>query len=89
MKIYIIERDNNEEWIEPEVFTEKQKAFDTVEKEYKNLLEELDITQEDIDKGRGCYACYWEIDEYLTGRVSVQSDYSGDYWHWRITEHEI
>lgn len=90
MTIYIIERDNPYNRPEPEVVLYGNEAFRIVEKEYENQLEELEITQEQIDEGKGCYGCYWEFEnDDFVGSASIDSDYDGDSWSWRITEHVI
>lgn len=90
MKIYIIERDNPSYKPEPEVFTDGKKALDTVKREYKDQMEELGTNQETVDNGFGNYGCYWNFDDSgFTGDCLIDSDYCGDRWEWRITEHEI
>lgn len=90
MKIYIVERDNPKEWIEPEVFADGKKALDIVRKEYETQMSELGTSQEKADKGFGNYGCYWQFEEdSCVGSACIDSDCDCDQWKWRITEHEI
>lgn len=75
-KIWIIEADNDECWSEPII---KDNA---VEAENYVLNEFDDALAENPD-----FNSYWEIEDG-TGTASVSNDY-GDYYSWRITEHEI
>lgn len=75
-KIWIIEADNDECWSEPIIKYSAEEAEDYVRNEYEAAI---------IDSPNFNY--YWEI-ENGTGTASVSNDY-GDYYNWRITEHEI
>ena len=90
MIIYIIERDNPYERPEPQVVKHWIEALAIVKNEYEEQLKELDITQDMIDNGTGCYGCYWEFEDgQYYGSAVIDSDYDLDKWEWRITEHFI
>lgn len=75
-KIWIIEADNDECWSEPIIKFSKEEAMDYVAREFESAV------AENPDFNR-----YWEIEDG-TGTASISNDY-GDYYNWRITEHEI
>ena len=90
MKIYIVERDNPSYKLEPEVFTDGNKALETVRTEYCNQMKELGTTQEKSNAGYGSCGCYWNFDnDSYIGDCLIDRDIDGDRWEWRITEHEI
>ena len=90
MKIYIVERNNPQEWIEPEVYLDGAKALEDVRKEYLAQMEELGTSQEKADAGFGSCGCYWMFDEDgCYGSCLIDRDLDGDRWEWRITEHLI
>lgn len=90
MKIYIVERNNPEEWVEPEVFYYGNEAVAEVKKEYEAQMKELGTNQEKADAGFGCCGCYWMVDEKnYCGDCLIDRDSDGDRWQWRITEHLI
>ena len=90
MKIYIVERDNPQCWEEPQVYMDGKEAVEAIREEYEAQMSELGTSQKYADDGLGGYGCYWEIDEeQLCGSCLIDSDYDGDRWQWRLTEHEI
>ena len=80
-KIWIIEADNDECWDEPIIKYSAKEAEDYVRKEYKSILVDLSQYKDNT------LSNYWEI-ENGTGTASISNCY-GDYYNWRITEHEI
>lgn len=84
MKIYIVEEDNYDCWVKPQVFINPDKAIAEVRMRYEEVRREYDL-EDGVD---GPKTCMWLIDEEAgTGnaRVSIYQDY----WEWRITEHEV
>lgn len=75
-KIWIIEADNNECWDEPIIKYSAKEAEDYVRKEYECAF----AINPDFNT-------YWEIENGI-GTASISDNY-GDYFNWRITEHEI
>lgn len=90
MKIYIVERNNPQEWIEPEVYLDGTAALEDVRKEYQEQMKELGTSQEKADAGFGSCGCYWIFNEdSCCGSCLIDRDIDGDRWEWRITEHLI
>lgn len=89
MEIYVIERDNPNYRPEPEVMLDGNAALEIVKKEYKDQMNELDITWDMVYEDKCGYDCYWEF-EYgsIEGTASID-DRDGDKWEWRITKHVI
>ena len=75
-KIWIIEADNDECWSEPIIKDRWEEAEDYVCNEFEAVVAE-----------NPDFNYYWEI-ENGTGTASVSNDH-GEYYNWRITEHEI
>lgn len=75
-KIWIIEADNDECWSEPIIKYSAKEAEEYVRKEFDDILFE-----------NPDFESYWET-ENGTGTASITNE-SGDYYNWRITEHEI
>lgn len=80
-KIWIIEADNSDYWSEPIIKYSAKEAKDYVRKEYEDVLEHLSQYRDNT------LSNYWEI-KNRTGTASISNCY-GDYYNWRITEHEI
>lgn len=80
-KIWIIEADNDEYWSEPIIKYSAKEAEDYVRKEFNDILSELSKYKDNT------LSHYWGI-ENGTGTASITNCY-GDYYNWRITEHEI
>lgn len=90
MEIYVIERDTPSYRPEPEVLLDGNKALQIVRKEYENQMKELGATQEESDAGYGYFGCYWYFfDGCMEGSATIDSDYDGDQWSWRITKHIV
>ena len=90
MEIYIIERDNPYDRPEPEVLLDGNKALQIVREEYEEQMKELGANQAESDAGFGYFGCYWHFFSGRTeGSASIDSDYDGDKWSWRITKHTI
>lgn len=85
MKIYIVEEDNYECWIEPQVFINPDRAIAAVKMRYEEVKKEQDITDKDVD---GLRMCSWWINEEAGIGTACISVYQ-DYWRWRITEREV
>lgn len=82
MKIYIVERNNPERWMEPEVYLDGKEAIEDILKEYQSQLEVLD--------DYSCIGSYWMIDEEkYCGDCLIERETDGDQWQWRLTEHLI
>lgn len=78
-KIWVIEADNDECCSEPIIKYSAVEAEDYVRKEYEDICTSMNRK----------YICEWEI-ENGTGTASIYDFYGyGDYYNWRITEHEI
>ena len=88
MTIYILERDNPYCRPEPEVFLDGENAFKIAKGEFEEQMLVLGTCLEETESGEGRYGCYWEFDGN-TGSALIDSDYDGDRWEWRITEHTI
>lgn len=84
MKIYIVEEDNYDCWVEPQVFINPDKAIAEVRIRYEEVKSEYDL-EDEVD---GPKTCMWMIDEEA-GIGSARASVYQDYWEWRITEHEI
>lgn len=80
-KIWIIEADNDECWSEPIIKYSAKEAEEYVRKEFDCILSELSKYNDNIPSN------YWEI-KNGTGIASI-NDCHGNYYNWRITEHEI
>jgi len=90
MKIFIIERDKPECWLEPEVFTDGDKALEVIKNEYESQKKALEITDSDIKSGSGSYDCYNTIDKNnYCGEIGICNMRTGCLWQWRITEHNF
>jgi len=90
IKVYILERYNPSYKPEPEVFTDGNKALETVRGEYYDQMNKLGTSQEKSDAGYGSCGCYWNFDgnSYI-GDCLIDCDYDGNRWEWRITECKI
>lgn len=75
-KIWIIEADNNECWDEPIIKYRWEEAENYVANEFEDVLAE-----------NPNFNHYWEIKDGI-GTASISND-CGEYYNWRITEHEI
>lgn len=88
MTIYILERDNPHCHPEPEVFLDGESAFKIAKKEFEEQLLAFGTSLEECERGEGCFGCYWNF-YGNTGSALIDSDYDGDRWEWRVTEHVI
>jgi hypothetical protein len=86
MKIYILECDTDEYWGEARVFTDIKEATQTLKKEYEDAKDICGILDPDVDEDGYTYSCDVGKDG---GEATIDSDYGDDYWHWRLTRHEI
>lgn len=91
MKLYIIERNDSIHIVDPEIFTDGNKAVKIVKKEYYERAAELEISPEVVeDGGDNHHDCNWDIDEDdFAGECVIDDLYYDNRWKWRITKHEL
>lgn len=91
MIIYIVERDNSDYRPEPQVFTDGQAALDIVKKEFSKMMEDLELSQEDIGTC-DTFECLWYFSDNAEKECDFCGDalinYEGDRSEWRITKHD-
>lgn len=81
MEIYIVEKDTDEHWEEPVVFTDGKKAVSYIRDEYEKAMEESGASDHTI------WECHWDIDENTySGTAEISNMYWLEYWRWRLTE---
>lgn len=82
MTIYIIERDSDTFWSEPQIMYDGAMAFEVVKSEYERELGDYDL---DAYGGGGFE---FDPDTYV-GTASISYPGGGGYYNWRITSHEV
>lgn len=80
--IYVIERDNPNTRPEPEIVTDRHRAFEIVEKEFHDAI---------VYVGDKNCETYWNLDEKSgVGDILVEDrSRNCERYEWRVTEHEI
>lgn len=81
MKIWILEKNTDEQWFEPKIFQMAESAEDSAKKDIKSVIEKYFGTEEK------CSEYCFNI-KHGVGTAAIR-DRGGSYWDWRITEHSL
>ena len=90
IEVFVIERNNPDGNLEPELVLDGKEAFYKVQKEYEDQCEEFGIYFDgnEDDPDAACVEIDFDVSfEECTGKAHIHDVSGCNYWEWRITKH--